>query len=81
MTARDIFGLVLRLAMLWIFIWGCWQLAASAIYLPTTLQAVVTGEHLAYGSLTYFAYGFPAVLGSILILRFAQAIIGFTYRS
>lgn len=81
MSARDVFGLILRLAMLWICIWGCWQLTASVVYLPTSLQAMMTGDHLAYSSFTYLGYGLPAVVGSILILRFAQAIVSFTYRA
>ena len=51
------------------------------LILPTTVEAMVNNQHLAYGSFTYLVYGFPAVFGSILILRFANAIVQFTYRS
>jgi hypothetical protein len=80
MTARDIFGLILRLLAVWIFIWGAWQLTAALAVFPASVQAVISGNHLAYGSVTYAVYGLPAVFGSLLVLRFANAIIHFTYR-
>jgi hypothetical protein len=80
MTARDIFGLVLRLLLVWIFIWGCWQLTAALCYLPASVQSWLTDQHLPYSSLTYAVYGLPAVVISAIALRFANGIIAFTYR-
>jgi uncharacterized membrane protein YphA (DoxX/SURF4 family) len=80
MTARDIFGLILRLFLVWVFIWGCWQLAAALSYLPASVQSWLTGVHLPYTSFNYAVYGLPAVLVSAIALRFANAIIYFTYR-
>jgi hypothetical protein len=80
MTARDIFGLILRLLAVWIFIWGAWQLTAALAVFPASVQAIFSGSHIAYGTVAYTVYGLPAVLGSVIVLRFANAIIYFTYR-
>jgi hypothetical protein len=79
-TPRDIFGLVLRLTALWIFVWGCWQLSAAVAMLWRTLQALIDGTILPYTSFNYAVYGLPAVAGSVLVLRFADGIVDFTYR-
>jgi hypothetical protein len=80
MNSRDLFGLLLRLAALWVFVWGSWQLTASIAMLWRTIQALLHRTSLEYTSFNYFVYGVPAVIGSILVLRFADAIVAFTYR-
>jgi hypothetical protein len=80
MNPRDIFGLVLRLVALWVLVWGCWQLAAAVAMLWRTLHALLTDTTLEYSSFTYLVYAVPAVIFSILLLRFADAIVDFTYR-
>lgn len=80
MTSRDLFCLVLRIGALWILVWGCWQLSAAVVYVPATINSIVTNTPIAYGTITYATYGAPAVIGSVLILRFAEAIVNFTYR-
>ena len=80
MKARDIFGLVLRCAALWVAVWGAWQMAAAIVYLPATVHSFLGGDHPQIGSIAYFAYGFPGFLGGLLVLRFANAIVWFTYR-
>ena len=80
MSPRDIFGLVLRLVALWVLVWGCWQLSAAVAMLWRTIQALMTGPALEYSSFTYFIYGVPAVIFSMLLLRFAEDIVDFTYR-
>ncbi len=80
MTSRDIFGLILRLTALWVFVWGCWQLTAAGAMSWRTLQSLMDGTTLPYTSFNYAAYGLPAVVGSVLVLRFAEWILTFTYR-
>jgi hypothetical protein len=80
MTARDLFGVFLRLGAGWLLVWGCWQLVAAVVYIPATVKAVITQGQLSYGSIAYAAYGLPAVGASVLVLRFADAIVNFTYR-
>jgi hypothetical protein len=81
MTARDIFGLILRLLAVWLFVWGCWNLIAALFYLPATIQAFISQSTFAYSSLRYGIYGAPATVFGILVLRFADPIVRFTYRS
>ena len=45
-----------------------------------TIQALMTGPALEYSAFTYFIYGVPAVIFSMLLLRFAEDIVDFTYR-
>ena len=82
MKARDIFGLVLRCAALWIIVWGAWQIAAAVVMLPATVESLLTSNpnQVRYSTFTYLIYGAPAVFCGILVLGFANAIVRFTYR-
>lgn len=80
MKAKDIFGLVLRCVALWVMIWGAWQMTAALVYLPATVRSFLGEDHPQIGSAAYFAYGCPGFLGGLLVLRFANAIVWFTYR-
>ena len=73
MKAKDIFGIILRVFALWVVIWGAWQLTAvlALSFSPTSSQ---------YGAIGYLAYGLPACLGGLLVLRFADDLVDFTYR-
>ena len=80
MKPRDVFGIILRCVGLWITVWGAWQLTAAVAQLPATLQALFSATPLSLNSAIYLVYGFPGFLGGLLVLRFADALVGFTYR-
>ena len=65
---------------MWIFIWGTWQLLAAGVYLLPTIESLLTQSRITYSSFGYTAYGFPADLAALLVLRFAEQIVSFTYR-
>jgi hypothetical protein len=80
MKPSDVFGIILRSVALWIAIWGAWQMTAAIARLPATVEALFSAAPVGINSVEYFIYGFPAFLAGILILRFADALVGFTYR-
>ena len=41
---------------------------------------IVSGTPLDLNSAIYFVYGLPGFLGGLLVLRFADTFVGFTYR-
>ena len=73
MKAKDIFGLVLRCVALWVMLWGSWQLLGAV--------AVLANPNGFITPLGYFLYGAPAFFTGILILLFADALVGLTYRN
>jgi hypothetical protein len=81
MTARDLFGLALRLLALFLCFWGLWYLVAGFVYLPAMIEGFTGEGPSSYASVHYAAYGLPAVIVALLMLRFANQIVYFTYRS
>jgi hypothetical protein len=80
MKGKDVFGIILRGMALWIIVWGAWQITGAIAVLPATLASFLAPSDLRIGSLGYLSYGLPALIGGILVLRFANAIVWFTYR-
>lgn len=81
MKAKDIFGIILRCVALWITVWGAWQLLAAVTLIPSTITALYTSNTTSgITSFGYFTYGFPAFVGGLLVLAFADTLVGLTYR-
>ena len=80
MTARDIYGVILRVFGLYLFLWGIWNVLAGIKYLPLSFAALLTHNSTERGSFGYFFYGVPAVIAGLLMLRFAEGCVNFTYR-
>lgn len=80
MTAKDLFGLILRSVALWLTIWGAWNTIAGLKYFPAAAAAALNHADNGPHALPYFIFGLPALLGGILALRYANAIIRYTYR-
>jgi len=80
MKPRDIFGIILRSVALYLVIWGSWNSIAGMRYFVATLAALLSGSanKCNFG---FFIYGIPALLGGILILWFADAVVNWTYPS
>jgi hypothetical protein len=81
MKAKDIFGIILRVFALWIIVWGAWQITAGLTRIPATIASLFSETATSgINSVVYIFYGLPAFLLGILALRFADAIVAFTYR-
>ena len=80
MKPRDVFGIILRTIAVYFSVWGAWNSLAGIKFLPITIVAAFSRRENTYNSLGYFVYGLPALIGGLLILRFAERLVGFTYR-
>jgi hypothetical protein len=75
MKARDIFGIIVRTAGLCAVLYSIWNLA-FAIFMALGLFGSATPP----GQVTaYFAFGVPALIVGILLLRFGRQIVRFGY--
>jgi hypothetical protein len=79
MKPQDIFGIILRSIAFWLCVWGAWNTIAGIKYLLPTITAWISGTTYQYDSFGYFIYGLPAFLSGIIILRFADFFVRFTY--
>ncbi len=80
MQARDIFGLILRCLALWILFWSAYWIVGAMVNFPATIESYFTHAPAEPSSIKYLAYGVPGLLIGILVLRFADDVIAFTYR-
>ena len=81
MKPRDVFGIILRTFALYLCLFGTWYILAGIKYLPATFLDALSGgsnQHTAFG---WFIYGVPALLVGLLMLRFAEGFVSFTYRT
>jgi|GEM_PF-3146402 len=80
MKPRDLFGIILRSLATSILVWGLWNTLAAIRYIYPTLLSLLNGTENDQSSVEYFIYGLPAVFGGIIVLRFAECFVNFTYR-
>jgi hypothetical protein len=80
MIIRDIFGILLRCVCLFLVFWGLWNLVAAAKYLIHAVVTLNLNAAALEGPYDYFAYGLPALLVGVAGLRYADALVDFTYR-
>jgi hypothetical protein len=79
MKPQDIFGVILRSVALWLCVWGAWNTIAGIKYLLPTINAWTSGITFQHDSFGYFIYSLPALLSGLIILRFAEFFVSFTY--
>jgi hypothetical protein len=80
MKPRDLFGVILRAACLYVIVWGMWNTVAGVRYSFSMILSLATSEAPRYNPFNYFAYGLPAIIVGVIGLRFAEGLIDFTYR-
>ena len=80
MKARDIFGISLRTAALYLCFYGAWYTLAGIKQIPATIFNELTGANDQHTSWGWFTYGIPALIVGLCILRFAEGLMRFTYR-
>ncbi len=68
MKARDIFGLILRIVGLLLFLYCSWNVVAAC-------YCMLTGQQFG----PYFYYGIPGVIAGVLLISLARYIVGFSY--
>jgi hypothetical protein len=79
MKPQDVFGIILRSIALWLCVWGAWNTIAGIKYLLPTINAWISGTNFQHDSFGYFIYGLPAFFSGVIILRFADFFVSFTY--
>ena len=80
MKPRDIFGIILRTVAVYLCIYGAWYTLAGISYIPATLIDAISGRGERHNAFGWFIYGVPAFICGVLILRFAEGLVRFTYR-
>jgi hypothetical protein len=80
MKAPDLYGLALRLTASFAVIWGAMYTLLGIENVPATFLTAMTGRSYGYNSLDYFITSVPALIFGLIALRFADALVRFTYR-
>ena len=80
MKAREIFGLVVRIAGFLIATWGILDVAGGVSVLKASLQNTVPSGELQYPSSSYFIMGAFKLVFALFCLFRTEKIVRWTYR-